>query len=160
MDVAPMCLAHYKPQLIATIGANCWKVIAGSLCHVGLCTLGSSAFRGLWWLCGAAGLDMAATGFQNDTFVRFGYTPRPELATRIKDAQPKALIWASCGVEPKGVLSCSRTHIFCGCWLVGSCGPFEGWMVSVTWHIMLATHCNVLQRLLGGTQPNCCGKSM
>eukprot|EP00438_Fugacium_kawagutii_P026678 Skav231885 [mRNA] locus=scaffold54:335104:337277:- [translate_table: standard] len=26
----------------------------------------------------------------------------PELATRIKDAAPKAVIWASCGVEPKG----------------------------------------------------------
>lgn len=28
--------------------------------------------------------------------------PRPELATRIRDAQPKAVIWASCGIEPKG----------------------------------------------------------
>ena len=34
---------------------------------------------------------------------RHDLRPRPELATRIKDAQPKAVIWASCGVEPKGL---------------------------------------------------------
>lgn len=58
-----------------------------------------------------------------------GFAPRPELATRIKDAQPKALIWASCGVEPKGVLSCSWTQSFCGCWLVGHLKI--GWFL---WH--------------------------
>lgn len=62
-------LQNYKLiALTATIDANCWKVITGSVCHVGLCTLGSSAFRGLWWLCRAAGLDMATKRFQNDAF--------------------------------------------------------------------------------------------
>lgn len=37
--------------------------------------------------------------------VVFGGFAGPELATRIRDAQPKAVIWASCGIEPKGPIS-------------------------------------------------------
>ena len=55
----------------------------------------------------------------------------------------------------------SDTHLL---WLL-ACGIL--WVIwrldgfcDMARHIMLATHCNVLQRLLGGTQPNCCGKSM
>ena len=36
--------------------------------------------------------------------VVFGGFAGPELATRIQDAGPKAVIWASCGLEPKGGL--------------------------------------------------------
>ncbi|CAE7768849.1 ACSS3, partial [Symbiodinium necroappetens] len=34
--------------------------------------------------------------------VVFGGFAGPELATRLEDFQPKAIIWASCGLEPKG----------------------------------------------------------
>ncbi|CAK9043786.1 unnamed protein product [Durusdinium trenchii] len=37
--------------------------------------------------------------------VVFGGFAGPELATRIRDAEPKAVIWASCGLEPKGPIA-------------------------------------------------------
>ena len=36
--------------------------------------------------------------------VVFGGFAAPELATRIDDARPKAIVWASCGIEPGRVI--------------------------------------------------------
>jgi propionyl-CoA synthetase len=36
--------------------------------------------------------------------VVFGGFAAQELATRIEDAQPKVVVWASCGIEPRGVV--------------------------------------------------------
>jgi propionyl-CoA synthetase len=40
--------------------------------------------------------------------VVFGGFAAKELAKRIDDAQPKALVATSCGVEPKGVIDYKR----------------------------------------------------
>ena len=62
----------------------------GGLRHAGMCTPGRRAFRGLRRFRRVAGLELGVE------------RSRPELATRIQDAEPKAVIWASCGLEPKG----------------------------------------------------------
>ena len=144
-------LQNYKLiALTATIDANCWKVITGSVCHVGLCTLGSSAFRGLWWLCRAAGLDMATKGFRNDAFSKASASHRglnwrhaSKMLSRRRWFGPLAALnpKASSAVGHKAfvVVEC--------CWMLLVSGPFEDWMILDGSSDMVLVHhaCQTLQ---------------
>ena len=60
--------------------------------------------------------------------VVFGGFAAPELAARIDDAQPKVIVWASCGIEPGGSSLTSHSWTVRSRWLRTS--PTPAWCCS------------------------------